>query len=326
MTITRTFGTKFAPSYVAGTIIEVVHFRDMVFDADEMVAIYLDTCAASMDLGSLNIAKFPEYEGDESDTEKVLILNKSEGESNKLGLKILTRKNNTGNWEEDAEIILVNRGRKDYLDWRSYTGLPTRIMEKNDAIAVQLVDYGDGLLWDTDFIKVRFGCTIEVSKKNDLTELTNRLAALENLLGLFGAATPTASGTNGLVKGAEAGKEKFLLRGDRTWQKPNFIFTDTEEEIKTKYLIGTTAANEGGIAEIAHGLIGNKIIGIQVFVRDSINTAVSGKAVSYTGYDFDWFYGSDKVYIINVAANSINILNKPVSVFVTYLNPVVPAG
>ena len=220
MTITRTFGTKLAPSYVAGTIVEVVHFRDMIFEADEMVAIYLDAVNASMDLGSFNIAKFPEYEGDESDTEKVLILNKSEAESNKLGLKILTRKNNTGNWEEDAEIILVNRGRKDYLDWRSYTGFPTRIMEKSDAIAVQLVDYGDGLLWDTDFIKVKFGCTIEVSKKNDLTALTNRLAALESLLGLFGAATPTAAGTNGLVKGAAIGQQDFLLKGDRTWQNP----------------------------------------------------------------------------------------------------------
>ena len=148
MTITRTFGTKFVPSYVAGTILEIIHFRDMTFDADERVAIYLDTANASMDLGSFNIAQFPQFEGDESDTEKVLLLNKSEASSNKIGLKILKRKNNTGNWNEVAEIILVNRGRKDYLDLRSYTGYPTRIMEKNDAIAIRLVDYGDGLLWE----------------------------------------------------------------------------------------------------------------------------------------------------------------------------------
>ncbi|MEG4641246.1 hypothetical protein QUB23_32555, partial [Microcoleus sp. Aus8_D4] len=147
-------------------------------------------------------------------------MNKSEANSNKIGLKILKRKNNTGDWNEAAEIILVNRGRKDYLDLRSYTGYPTRIMEKNDAIAIQLVDYGDGLLWDTDFISIDFGCTIEISKKNDLTELTNRLAALENLLNLFGAATPIAGGTNGLVKGASAGEESYLLKGDRTWHNP----------------------------------------------------------------------------------------------------------
>lgn len=160
MTITRTFGTRFIPSYVAGAIVEVIHFRDMTFAVDEMVAIYLDTANASMDLASFNMAKFPEFEGDESDTEKVLLLNKSESQSNKIGLKILKRKNNTGTWDECAEIILVNRGRKDYLDLRSYTGYPTRIMEKNDAIAIQLVDYGDGLLWDTDFISIDFGCTV----------------------------------------------------------------------------------------------------------------------------------------------------------------------
>ncbi|MEG4356926.1 MULTISPECIES: hypothetical protein [unclassified Microcoleus] len=68
MTITRTFGTKFVPSYVAGTILEIIHFRDMTFDADERIAIYLDTANASRDLGSFNIAQFPTFEGDESDT------------------------------------------------------------------------------------------------------------------------------------------------------------------------------------------------------------------------------------------------------------------
>jgi len=132
----------------------------MTFDTDERVAIYLDTANASMDLNSFNMAQIPEFEGDESDTEKILLLNKAEAASNKLGLKILKRKNNIGTWDECAEIILVNRGRKDYLDLRSYTGYPTRIMEKNDAIAIQLVDYGDGLLWDTDFISLDFGCTV----------------------------------------------------------------------------------------------------------------------------------------------------------------------
>lgn len=94
-------------------------------------------------------------------------------------------------------------------------------MEKNDAIAIQLVNYGDGLLWDTDFIYIDFGCTVEISKKHDLTELTNRWQALENLLGLFGAASASVAGTNGLVKGANVNQQEFLLRGDRTWQNPN---------------------------------------------------------------------------------------------------------
>lgn len=244
MTITRTFTTKFIPSYVAGTIVEIIHFRDMTFASDEMVAIYLDTANASMDLGSFNMAQFPEFEGDESDTEKVLLLNKSESNSNKIGLKILKRKDNIGNWNECAEIILVNRGRKDYLDLRSYTGYPTRIMEKNDAIALQLVDYGDGLLWDTDFISIDFGCTVEIKKKDDLIELTNRLAALESLLGLFGAATASVAGTNGLVKGAAIGEQAHLLRGDRTWQNPNYFLNKSEGDAKYLPLITQVAKLE----------------------------------------------------------------------------------
>ena len=58
-------------------------------------------------------------------------------------------------------------------------------------------------------------------KKDDgIDGLSDRLRAIESLLGLFGPATATASGTNGLVKGAGAGEQNFLLRGDRTWQNP----------------------------------------------------------------------------------------------------------
>lgn len=61
----------------------------------------------------------------------------------------------------------------------------------------------------------------EDSKKNDeVGQFASRLTALENLLQRFGAATATASGTNGLVEGAAAGQAEFLLRGDRTWQNP----------------------------------------------------------------------------------------------------------
>lgn len=70
------------------------------------------------------------------------------------------------------------------------------------------------------------------SKKNDgLEELTGRIAALENLLGLFGAATATASGTNGLVKGAEVGQAEYLLRGDRTWQNPDNLVQTSKNQI-----------------------------------------------------------------------------------------------
>lgn len=179
MTITRTFSTQLLPTYTSGTIIEFLHFRDMAFDADERTAFYLDSANAVIDIGSFNIGKIPDLDGDESDVEQALALSKSEAASNKIGLRFLARKNNTGNWGEIAEFTLMNYGRKDYLDLRGRLGYPTRLMEKNDALAVQLIDYGDGLLWDTDFIKIDIGCTIEIAKKNDNEALMARISALE---------------------------------------------------------------------------------------------------------------------------------------------------
>lgn len=182
-TITRTFGTTLTSTYVPvaniNPTIEVLQLRDMVFDADERLAIYLDTAQAVIDIGSFNIAKIPNLDGDESTVEEALALSKAESESNKIGLRILTRKNNTGVWQEIAEFILLNYGRKDYLDLRTKTGFPARLLEKDDALAVQLMDYGDGLLWDTDTITVSFALSIEIEKKNNLEAFEARISAIE---------------------------------------------------------------------------------------------------------------------------------------------------
>ncbi|XZN93231.1 MAG: hypothetical protein ACM65M_10580 [Microcoleus sp.] len=175
----RTFNYSFLPSYVANTIVEIAHFRDLTFEDNELTAFYLDQALAVVNITSLNIGKIPDLTGEETDGEKLLALTKAESSSQKIGLKVLTRKNNTGNWNEIAEYVLLNYGRKDYLDLRTRLGYPTRLLEKNDALGFQLVDYGDGLLWDTDLISLSLGFTIDVSKKNDLTELSARIAALE---------------------------------------------------------------------------------------------------------------------------------------------------
>jgi hypothetical protein len=185
VTITRTFNTQFDKNYVVVApattvpIREVVHFRNEVFDADERVSCYLDTANAVIDIGSFNIGKIPNLDEADSAIEEALLLGKAESESQKIGIRVLTRKNNTGTWLEIAEFILLNYGRKDYLDMRTKTGYPTRIMETNDAIAIQLIDYGDGLLWDIDLITISFAASIEIEKKNNLDALTARLAALE---------------------------------------------------------------------------------------------------------------------------------------------------
>jgi hypothetical protein len=194
----------------------------MSFDVDERVAIYLEAFFCNLNLKSFNLGVIPDFDGSESEIEKMAKFNAAEAKSQKVGLRILTRKNNIGDWQERAEIILVNRGRKDYFDLlQPYLAKnQVRIFEKNDALAVQLIDYNNGLLKPTDSLGIETAFTITIAKKNSLEAFEARLSALETLLQPFGAATATASGTTGLVKGAGIGESEFLLRGDRQWQNP----------------------------------------------------------------------------------------------------------
>jgi len=77
----------------------------------------------------------------------------------------------------------------------------------------------------------------------DLQAISDRLSALESLLGLFGAATPTAAGTNGLVKGAEIGEQAHLLRGDRTWQSPSTLPITTATTTAINSAVATLVAS-----------------------------------------------------------------------------------
>jgi len=153
----------------------------MTFDADERIAIYLEAFFCNMSLKSFTLGIYPNFDGDESEAEKMTLFSAAEAKSQKVGLRILTRKNNTGNWDEIAEIILVNRGRKDYFDLlQPYLAKNSvSLLEKNDALGVQLIDYGNGLLKADDFIKIKAALSIVIAKKNDVEALQARISALE---------------------------------------------------------------------------------------------------------------------------------------------------
>jgi|SRR6476620_361213 len=180
-TITRTFPINLTSDYTPNSIIELCHFRDMTFDSDERVAVYLEAFFCNLNLKSFNLGLIPNFDGDESEAEKMAKFSATELKSQKVGLRILTRKNNTGDWLEKAEIILVNRGRKDYFDLlQPYLAKnQVRIFEKNDALAIQLIDYGNGLLTSVDSLGLEASFTITVAKKNSLEAFEARLASLE---------------------------------------------------------------------------------------------------------------------------------------------------
>jgi len=217
-TVTRTFSIDLTSSYIPESIIELCHFRDMTFDTDERVGIYLEAWMCNLSLKSFNLGVIPNFDGSESESEKMAMFTATENKSQKVGLRILGRKNNTGGWQEKAEIILVNRGRKDYFDLlQPYLAKNSvRILEKNDALGIQLIDYGNGLLTVNDSIGIELGITITISKKNNMDIFNARLAAMESLLqnrliNVLGVGSHTFDFTNSLIKAGIGTKEEDAI-------------------------------------------------------------------------------------------------------------------
>lgn len=239
---TRTFSIALS-STAPTTVTELVHFRDEPLLAGEKAAVYLEACFCNVSLKSFQLMRFPNYEGDESDAERLSLFTAAELASQKIGLRIVSRKNNTGNWREKAEVILTNAGRKSYFDLLIpyLAKAQVRLLEYNDALGIQLIDYGNGLLKLSDFIEIEFAVTVDVSKKNDVEELNNRISALESLLSVFGGSSATLPGSNGLVPAPPANSSNSLLRADRTWQNSNTFVPASSSGIYGGAEIPTTA-------------------------------------------------------------------------------------
>jgi hypothetical protein len=89
--------------------------------------------------------------------------------------------------------------------------------------------------------------------------------------------------------------------------------------IKIKVLTGTTAATEGGVALIAHGVTVSKIVSVTVLVEFSANAFVlSGYDTQFVGLHFSVSVSVADIQIINHPTNSENILSKPVKITIIY--------
>ena len=87
--------------------------------------------------------------------------------------------------------------------------------------------------------------------------------------------------------------------------------------IKVKKLTGTTAATEGGIVTIFHGLDGSKILSISIMVN-YIPTHWVGPDTNLNGLRFTWVEGGGAVSITNIFGGSASILSKPIKILITY--------
>ena len=90
--------------------------------------------------------------------------------------------------------------------------------------------------------------------------------------------------------------------------------------IKTKKLTGTTingTGNPAGVTNAAHGLVRNKILSVNIIVRDPSFVDVAPNYTFNAGYEFQYQITNDNIVIINTA-NGANIANKAFSILITY--------
>jgi len=142
-------------------------------------------------------------------------------------LKILLKKGSDP-WVWWGELRVFNKHPYYQVDMMAYyTQANTIDLAEDLSLGLQL--FPGHILAANDKITI-FGTVIEEKKNNGNEELAQRIAALETLLGLFGAASATLPGSNGLVPAPPAGSAEYLLRGDRTWQNPTtFGFANTTD-------------------------------------------------------------------------------------------------
>lgn len=88
--------------------------------------------------------------------------------------------------------------------------------------------------------------------------------------------------------------------------------------LKCKVLSVTTAAAQNATVSVAHGLVGDKIVGFLAKVRYGIN---SGNDPSHTvqGYQFFAYHDASNFFVVNINYSSAYILSKPCTILVWYV-------
>jgi hypothetical protein len=88
--------------------------------------------------------------------------------------------------------------------------------------------------------------------------------------------------------------------------------------MKVLKLTGTSAIAQGGSVNIPHGLVAAKILSVSVTLEYVINGFIPSSYTLNPGYEFYFYYGGTNITVVNMAANSANILSKPIKILITY--------
>lgn len=88
--------------------------------------------------------------------------------------------------------------------------------------------------------------------------------------------------------------------------------------VKMIKLTGTTASTQGGIITIPHSLNISKILSVDVMLSLNLTTLLPPGYNYSAGNEYTYAVNATTINIYNVAANSGNILSKPVRILITY--------
>lgn len=88
--------------------------------------------------------------------------------------------------------------------------------------------------------------------------------------------------------------------------------------IKVVKLTGTTSSSQGTSILIPHGVTSSKILQVSAMVEYVSGSYVPAMYTVNGGYEFQTYINGSNIVVINMTANSANILSKPIKIMVTY--------
>ena len=159
----------------------------------------------------------------------------------------------------------------------------------------------------------------------------NPISALTLDVGTFG--TPGNAVNSHYFKVRDIGSggaPAFLIRGDgnvgigtsspaATLEVNGYTKLGSDApSIRVKKLSGTTAATEGALVVISHGLDQSKILSVSVMVSDNDGVWVPASYLGSNGRHFSWNTIAGVINVVNVFGQSAVILSRPIKIIIIY--------
>ncbi|MEG5159583.1 hypothetical protein QUB37_03920 [Microcoleus sp. AT3-A2] len=239
---------------------------------------FITTLRLTVNIKSIDAAEFP-YIPDDTPPDVLQQILDDVATNTQFREIILYQKKGTGDWIERAPIRLFNK--EPYYDvnlMRFFSDSNTIDVAEDLSLGIQ-VKLGNALT-SVDTILV-WGSVVAEKKNNGNEELSDRIAALETLLSVYGAPSASLPGTNGLVPAPPAGSSEFLLRGDRSWENPTKFATPAQITTAINTLVGNSSTALDTLTELGAALANDANFAATIATQLALKAPIASP--SFTG-------------------------------------------